>query len=159
MMDITAQSFLSAATEIADWVEEIAQVRPVLMAPGFSADTAGIGITPWRMLAAMGVAPDRPAKPTAFGEFVLSIGPEAPDYGCPWYDALYFAALSEPGLMVRDDTPPPSFWRTSPGLALTIARRIERMAEQHLGQVLHPLIFDVTTDPQNPQKSGANRGT
>lgn len=160
-MKLISETFLAAGRDIATWVENVTGITPVLMSPGSPAEADAIALTPWRMVRATGIERARPHQPTAMGHFCLTIGPDAPDLGCTWFDALYFAAHENAGVELIDMTPPDTFWRAAPGLTMTLARRIERpAAEPGTGTVLHPLVFDIQTNTDNkaPRAADHDRG-
>ena len=93
---------------------------------------------------------------SSMGWFALSIGPEAPDNGLAWYDALYFAAFSTPGFELSREPLPAAYWQSPVGLTLCIGRRIERRPETLVpGIVEHPLVFTVHTTPDAPEEANA----
>ena len=156
-MNSISESFLGAGTDLADWAGAVTEHLAIVKAPGVPAQDDEIALTPWRISPALGLAPDRPVRQTALAEYCLTIGPNAPDHGCGWYDALWFAAQTEAGVTLIQDAPPVEFWRQAPGLAMTLSRRIERATEDAAGRVEHPLIFDIQTAAQaNSQTQKGN---
>lgn len=160
-MKSISETFLGAGQDLVAWVEDVTGIAPVLSPPGSPAEADAIALTPWRMVRATGIDRARPHQPTAMGHFCLTIGPEAPDLGCTWFDAIYFAAYQSAGVELVEDAPPGAFWRVAPALAMTLARRIERPAvEPGAGTVLHPLVFDIRTNTEDraPQAADNDRG-
>lgn len=147
-MGNTSSSFSIASEDIASWVENVTGQRPEKAPAGMADQHAGLTLCPMKMTAPERQSHNASMCVSAMGWFALSIGPEAPDNGCEWFDALYFAAFTSPEIELSPEPISQGYWRTPAALNLALGRRIERISEQPgTGVVQHPLVFSVHAVP------------
>ncbi len=148
-MGASSRSFSQAGADLADWVESVVGQRPKHLAAGKPASSKTLALSPYKLDAPMAARGDTGRIQCAEALFCLSIGGDAPDQGCAWYDAIFFAAQISDATHLSDEGPPAQWWTTPPGLMLTLTRRVERAPEGvQPGIVREPLVFDLTRDPE-----------
>lgn len=159
-MEMYSDSLSRAALDLQSWVTAIVGRPTTFASAGIPATGAEVAICPW-CIGTHHIERDiRTAGSTvvsAAGYFCVSIGAEAPANGCDWLDALYFEAMREPGLTPVDAPPAVGYWQKTPGLFLTLSRRIQRTHAAPLsGRVEVPVILDITTGLSPKREQGAS---
>lgn len=148
-MGASSLSFSQAGTDLADWIEGVVGHRPKHLAAGRPAPSKTLALSPYKLEAPMAAPRDTGRIQAAEALFCLSIGGDAPDQGCAWYDAIFFAAQISDATHVSDTNPPAQWWTAPPGLMLTLTRRVERATKGVQPKIVRePLIFDLTRDPE-----------